>query len=421
VDDISESSPLPPQSTDETLAERPREPARQVDVAIVGGGISGSLAAAVLGRSGFRVALVDIHRVHPQEFRCEKLAYEQLDLLRGLGLFDCLTAVGKPVHQMHVVRFGRLVDRLDSEEYGFSYEKFVNAVRGRLPSQVEFIVGRVADLSTGPDHQRVTLTNGDVIDSRLIILASGLDQSLRQKVGISRRVIRDGHSLSIGFSAAPRSGKSFDFPALTYYGDRLAEHIGYISFFPFMDEMRANLFCYRGHDAAWVHALRANTRETLFKALPNLERFVGDFELVGKVKARVADLYRVENHRRDGIVLIGDAFQTTCPGAGNGVTRVLTDVDQLCKVHVPRWFASPGMTAAKISEFYDDPVKQACDAWCSRMAEYGRSFAIDGSPMWRARRWKAFLRPQLRAWNKRSDTRRRGLTIAKAPATATQL
>jgi 2-polyprenyl-6-methoxyphenol hydroxylase-like FAD-dependent oxidoreductase len=421
VNDISESFPLAPRLTDEAPAERRSGSARQVDIAIVGGGISGSLAAAVLGRSGFRVALVDIHRMHPQEFRCEKLAYEQLDLLRGLGLFDCLTAVGKPVRQMHVVRFGRLVDRLDSEEYGFFYERFVNAVRARLPSQVEFIVGRVADFSTGPDLQRVTLTNGDAIDTRLIILASGLDDGLRQKLGISRRVIRNGHSLSIGFSAVPGAGKSFGFPALTYYGDRLAERIGYISFFPVMDEMRANLFCYRGHDAAWVHAIRDNPRETLFKAMPNLERFVGNFEIVGKVKARAADLYRVENHRRDGVVLIGDAFQTTCPAAGNGVTRVLTDVDRLCKIHVPRWFASPGMTAAKIGEFYDDPIKLACDAWCSRLAEYGRSFATDGSPMWRARRWKAFLSPQLRGWNKRSTTRQGGPVAGRAPVIATRL
>jgi 2-polyprenyl-6-methoxyphenol hydroxylase-like FAD-dependent oxidoreductase len=119
-------------------------------------------------------------------------------------------------------------------------------------------------------------------------------------------------------------------------------------------------------------------------------------------------------------VLIGDAFQTTCPAAGNGVTRVLTDVKQLAGVHVPRWFASPGMDAAKIKEFYDDPVKRACDEWCSRMAEYARSFAIDGSPMWHARRWKAFLRPQLRGWVKRSAMRPE-LAAADEPVTATRL
>jgi 2-polyprenyl-6-methoxyphenol hydroxylase-like FAD-dependent oxidoreductase len=416
----SDSFPLVPDLGADGSAGPQAATARDVDIAIVGAGIAGSLAAAMLGRAGYCVALIDIRRVHLPEFRCEKLAGEQLDLLREIGLFDCLTAVGKPIREMHVVRFGRLVDRMETEEHGFFYEEFVNAVRARLPAQVEFIVGRVTELSAGPDRQRVTLSNGDVIDARLIVLASGLGDVLRQKVGITRRVIRDAHSLSIGFSVAPAPGTSFDFPGLTYYGDRLSERIGYLSFFPIKDEMRANLFCYRGHDGAWARAIRDNPHEALFAAMPNLRQFVGDFQLVSKLKFRVADLYRVENHERDGVVLIGDAFQTTCPAAGNGVTRVLTDVKQLAGVHVPRWFASPGMDAAKIKEFYDDPVKRACDEWCSRMAEYARSFAVDGGPLWHARRWKAFLRPQLRGWVKRTAARPE-LAAADESVTATRL
>ena len=398
----SDGFPLVPDLDADGSAGPPAVVVREVDIAIVGAGIAGSLAAAVLGRAGYRVALIDIRRVHLPEFRCEKLANEQLGLLREIGLFDCLTAVGKPIREMHVVRFGRLVDRMASEEHGFFYQEFVNAVRARLPAQVEFIVGRVAELSAGPDRQRVTLSNGDVIDARLIVLASGLGDVLRQQVGITRRVIRDAHSLSIGFSVAPAPGTSFDFPGLTYFGDRLSERIAYLSFFPVKDEMRANLFCYRGHDAAWAHAIRDNPHKALFAAMPNLRQFVGDFQLISKVQFRVADLYRAENHERDGVVLIGDAFQTTCPAAGNGITRVLTDVKQLAGVHVPRWFASPGMDAAKIKEFYDDPVKRACDERCSHLAEYCRSFAIDRSPMWHARRWKAFLRPQLLGLMKRT-------------------
>jgi 2-polyprenyl-6-methoxyphenol hydroxylase-like FAD-dependent oxidoreductase len=129
-----------------------------------------------------------------------------------------------------------------------------------------------------------------------------------------------------------------------------------------------------------------------------LRRFVGEFEVVGKVKVRVADLYGVENFRRDGVVLIGDAFQTTCPAAGNGVTRVLTDVGRLCTVHAPRWLASPGMGAEKIAQFYDDEVKRSCDLQVAHAAEYCRHFAISNGPLWRARRLRAFVRPRARRW-----------------------
>ena len=39
----------------------------------------------------------------------------------------------------------------------------------------------------------------------------------------------------------------------------------------------------------------------------------------------------------------------------------MTDVDQLCSIHIPRWLETPGMAADKISAFYDDPVKIAAD------------------------------------------------------------
>jgi 2-polyprenyl-6-methoxyphenol hydroxylase-like FAD-dependent oxidoreductase len=269
-------------------------------------------------------------------------------------------------------------------------------VRKQLPTSVEFIVGRVADVTACPDRQRVVLGSGDLIEARLIVLASGLGDVLRQKLGIQRHIRRSGHSLSIGFSIVPESERAFGFSALTYYGERITDRIGYISLFPIGSALRANLFCYRGHDGDWARRFRESPHEALYGVLPGLEPFLGNFKIVSKVKMRMVDLVEVQNHRRDGAVLIGDAFQTTCPAAGNGVTRVLIDVDRLCNHYVPKWFATPGMSAQKISQFYDDEVKQEYDSRASYEAEYCRAFAIDAGIAWRARRWKAYVRPRLR-------------------------
>lgn len=368
-----------------------------VDVAIVGGGFAGSLAAALLGRDGRRVALIDVNNVYPPDFRCEKLANDQPKLLRELGLFDALDGISTPIDTMHVARFGRLVERMPSQEYGFLYQDLVNAVRKRIPSSVDRIVGRVEDVVASDDRQRVVLASGGVIEARLVILAAGPLDSLQQKLGIARRTIRNGHSLTIGFDVAPAEGATFPFPALTYYGDRLAQRIGYVSLFPLGNVMRANLFCYRGHDADWARAFRQNPRDMLFESLPGLQQLTGDIVVTSKAQVRRTDLYASENHRRGGVVLVGDAFQGSCPATGTGTTRVMTDVGRLCRRYLPQWLATPGMGPEKIAQFYDDAVKRACDRSSSLLAEYGLSFATDRGMMWRARRLRAFLRPRMRS------------------------
>ena len=58
---------------------------RQTDIVIAGGGLAGSTAAAMLGRAGFRVVLVDPHAVYPPDFRAEKLDGTQVAMLRKTG------------------------------------------------------------------------------------------------------------------------------------------------------------------------------------------------------------------------------------------------------------------------------------------------------------------------------------------------
>src|SRR3954463_5492438 len=80
------------------------------DIAIVGGGLAGSLAAAVLARAGHRVVLIDKRAVYPEEFRVEKLAGQQLDILRRLGFIRELAAVACPYDRVLNIREGRVVD-----------------------------------------------------------------------------------------------------------------------------------------------------------------------------------------------------------------------------------------------------------------------------------------------------------------------
>ena len=61
-------------------------PAQQTQIGIVGGGLSGSIAAVVLGRAGYDVTLIDRSAVYPDEFRAEKIAGDQVGLMQRLGI-----------------------------------------------------------------------------------------------------------------------------------------------------------------------------------------------------------------------------------------------------------------------------------------------------------------------------------------------
>ncbi len=362
---------------------------RQTDVGIVGGGLAGSLTAAMLRRAGIDAVLVDPHPVYPPDFRCEKLDADQLQTLRLTGLDAAVMRASTADREFWMARFGRVVDKRPGDQRGILYDTLVNTVRAQIPARTPFLHAKVTDISPGPERQTVKLSNGDEIAARLVVLATGLNIGLRHKLGLERGVISAGHSISIGFDVQP--AERLPFTALTYFAERAADGMAYITLFPIGATLRANLFGYRDLHDPWLSEFRQAPRETLYAMWPGLRRLLGEFTVPDFIKIRPVDLCVTKGHRQSGVVLIGDAFSTSCPAAGNGARKVLVDVERLCNVHIPRWLATPGMDEAKIAAFYDDPVKQACDARSAMKAFELRSFSIDRAPRWMAMRWAKFL------------------------------
>ena len=251
--------------------------------------------------------------------------------------------------------------------------------------------GKVTAISTSVDRQKLTLSDGREISARLVVLANGLNVGLRHTLGIERKVVSPCHSISLGFDLAPVGRTAFDFPAMTYFSERPSDRIPYLTLFPIGNRMRANLFAYREIDDPWLRLMRREPVETLNAALPRLRRITGEFAVSGDIKIRPADIYVSTGHLQPGVVLVGDAFETTCPVTGTGTDKVFTDVERLCNVHIPQWLATDGMDERKIAAFYDDPVKKACDAWSSAKAHNFRAVSIDTGIYWQAQRWARFL------------------------------
>jgi 2-polyprenyl-6-methoxyphenol hydroxylase-like FAD-dependent oxidoreductase len=362
------------------------------DIAIVGGGLAGSLAAAVLARAGHRVVMVDKRAVYPEEFRVEKIAGRQLDILGRLGFIRELEAVACSYDRVLNIREGKIVDISFGQAYGLSYDRLVAMARGLIPDPSGFIVDQVTGLSCSADVQQVFLASGRHIRSRLVILATGMAGALGHALGMKRRVLAARHSVSFGFTIARADHAPFGFDALTCYGERPSDGVDYLSLFPVSGGMRANLFMFRDPADSIMRELRRETASTLLRLMPGLQPFLGNFRVIDRVQSWVMDLSMVEGHLQPGVVLIGDAFQTNCPAAGTGVTRLLVDVERLCTEHVPRWLQTPGMGLEKISEFYSDGDKVAADRRSLRMARFREALTSGNDLRWQVQRRLHFLR-----------------------------
>jgi 2-polyprenyl-6-methoxyphenol hydroxylase-like FAD-dependent oxidoreductase len=365
---------------------------KYTDIAIIGGGLAGSTAAAMLGRAGIPAVLIDPHQVYPFDFRVEKISGdEQLDRFYQTGIADSVLRSATHDGENWIARFGYLLDKKPSRQYGIMYDTLIGAVRAEIAAPAEIIYAKVTDVSTSAERQKLILSDGEIISARLVVLANGLSVGLRRNLGIERQILSASHSISIGFDMVPVERPAFEFPALTYFSERASERVAYVTLFPIGNRMRANLFVYREVDDPWLRKMRKKPVETMNAALPRLRRITGEYAVTGDVKIRPADIYVSTGYLQPGVVLIGDAFAATCPVTGTGTDKVFTDVAQLCNIHIPAWLATEGMDADKIASFYDDPVKQACDAWSMAKGFSFRKVTIETGLYWRAQRWARFL------------------------------
>ncbi len=311
--------------------------------------------------------------------------------MQKTGLADALFPVTTPNAGVWTARMTHLIEKRVNNQRDMYYDTIVNAARAAIPKSVPFLVGKVGSITTSADRQLLTLTDGEKISARLVVLATGLNNILRQSLGIEREIISACHSVSVGFDMVPIGRACFSFPALDYYPHRPSDRISYLTLFPIGSGMRANLFTYRDAHDPWLRRLRENPRDAIFEFMPKLRKITGDFAAAGEVRVRPIDLVRVKNVKRLGVVVIGDAFATTCPAAGTGNNKVFTDVGLLGNRYIPRWLQTPGMDTEKIAEFYDDPEKRACDTWCENHAFRLKTLSTDPRLKWAVRRGIRFV------------------------------
>ena len=99
--------------------------------------------------------------------------------------------------------------RSRAEQFGIMYDALIIAIRAEIPKPAEMVYAKVTDVSTSDERQKVTLSNGETISARLVVLANGLNVGLRRSSASSARssapVIRSRSDSTSCRSAARRS------------------------------------------------------------------------------------------------------------------------------------------------------------------------------------------------------------------------
>jgi choline dehydrogenase-like flavoprotein len=110
-------------------------PMKYTDIVIIGGGLAGSTAAAMLGRAGISAVLIDPHPVYPPDFRVEKLnGAEQVNRFARNRASPIRSCDRPPIAAKTGSRAQAISStKRPSRQFGLMYDQFVNIIRA-LPA-----------------------------------------------------------------------------------------------------------------------------------------------------------------------------------------------------------------------------------------------------------------------------------------------
>jgi len=172
---------------------------RLSNVAVIGGGATGLIAALALASGGLRVSLIAPQR--PVDPRTTALMDGSMQALRALGVWERLRPDASPLRIMRLVdgtqRLMRApevsfrADELELEAFAWNLEneKLLAALDAAVAdsSLIERIPAKVLHVVDGPDHATLNLDDDSSLVVQLVAAADGRNSPCRRDAGIAMR------------------------------------------------------------------------------------------------------------------------------------------------------------------------------------------------------------------------------------------
>ena len=301
------------------------------DCIVVGGGLSGVAAVAVVARAGLKV--LHVAPKAPTDRRTSALMQPSVDYLLGAGLIADPAAIGHPLTEIRLIdatnRLLRAPETLFSSTeagiaaFGWNFPNTelltaFEAARARLPG-ITTIEGMAADLLRGPEDWTLTLSDGRSYAAPLIVGADGKKSFIRSAGGFRAREHGFAQAALVCDLALgrPLGGTSVEF----HYPQ------GPFTLVPAGGD-KANLVWI--DDREVLRAAQAEGKEALRQRfLEKSQRLFGDIALLTPAHMFLLSSLNVPDAGHDGLVLVGEAAHAFPPIGAQGLNLGLRDVSDL--------------------------------------------------------------------------------------------
>jgi 2-octaprenylphenol hydroxylase len=309
------------------------------DVAVVGGGLVGLSLAAMLGRNGFKTALVEAREPSTDwaedsiDLRVYAISRVSRQLLEDAGAWPAIAPCACAYRDMHVWDAGGSGEiHFDSAELGEPdlghiiesrvIEKALLEVVQEMPGVSRFCPATVESMEADAGKQRIVLEDGRSLVASLLVGADGKHSNIRDYVGIHARASDYGQQALVAVVDTERGHDETAWQRFLPTGP--------LAFLPLRDGRSSIVWSATSDEAQRLLALDDDSFcAELGEAF---EYRLGNVLSCGERALFPLARQYAEHYVAPGIALVGDASHVIHPLAGQGVNLGFKDVRELSAV-----------------------------------------------------------------------------------------
>ncbi len=352
----------------------------RADVAVVGGGLAGLVAALLIRKAGVEVVLVAPPR--PPDRRTTAFLGESVEILRRTGAFEPIAAEAQPLRAVRIIDATRRLIRapevrFDAADMGlpvFGYNVPNQPLLGALDDAVAGAAIRrvraaASDVAPGDDSVAIAAANGERIRARLVVAADGRGSLARAAAGIG--VVTGPSTGQAALVCDLRHDRGHDDVSTEFHTES-----GPLTFVPLRRDRSGLVWVTTEAEADRLRRLPA---DRLAERIEMASRSVfGRILLEGEAQTFPLGSAIAERLGANRIALVGEAAHVLPPIAAQGFNLTLRDVAVLAEL-VAGHAADPG--AADLLADYDRRRRPDIAARAQAVEYLNRSLLSDFLPV----------------------------------------